>query len=344
MMGSRYPFDMEGVAQLSTYQRARKRTAEVLYSADRDDPLTRYIDIGLIFLISLNVLAVVLESVHAIKSTAPDFFFGFEVLSVIIFTIEYFARVWSVVDNPWRPDHEHPVKGRIRYMFTWMAIVDLVAIAPFYLGILTGADLRILRALRLLRIFKLTRYSSAMTLLLQVFREETRTISAAMFVSMLLVFVASTLAYIFEHTVQPEVFSSIPAAMYWAVITMTTVGYGDMVPITTVGKLLGALIGILGLGMVALPAGILASGFNNALHRRRVMLEERVHDAMEDGVISDEEQEELDALVRRLNLNDVDARAIQFAIQHQRAKVAQGVCPHCGKDLDAPISHDEDED
>ena len=335
---------MEGKAQLSTMQRARQRTADVLYSANRDDALTRFIDLSLIVLISLNVLAVVLESVKSIKGAAPDFFFAFEVFSVAVFTVEYLARVWSAVDNPWHPDHKHPVRGRLRYMFTWMALIDLVAIAPFYLGMLTGADLRILRALRLLRIFKLTRYSSAMTLLFQVFREEARTIFAALFVSMLLVFVASTLAYIFEHAVQPQVFSSIPAAMYWAVITMTTVGYGDMVPMTAVGKLLGALIGIMGLGMVALPAGILASGFNNALHRRRVMLEERVHDAMQDGEISDAEQADLDALVRRLNLNDVDARAIQFAVQHQRAKVAQGVCPHCGKDLDAPLGSDEDED
>jgi len=122
---------------------------------------------------------------------------------------------------------------------------------------------------------------------------------------------------------------------------MTTVGYGDMVPITAVGKLLGAFIGIMGLGMVALPAGILASGFNNALHRRRVMLEERIHDAMEDGVISDAEQKELDALVRRLNLNDVDARAIQFAIKHQQSKVAQGVCPHCGMELDALLDGED---
>lgn len=314
---------MEKKAQLGPYLRARQRTADILYSAERSDPFARFIDIGLIVLISLNVLAVVLESVVAIKAASPEFFYAFEVFSVIIFTVEYMARVWSAVDNPWRPDHEHPIKGRVRYMFTWMAVIDLVAIAPFYLSMFIGADLRILRALRLLRIFKLTRYSSAMTLLLQVFREESRTISAAMFVSMLLVFVASTLAYIFEHTVQPEIFSSIPAAMYWAIITMTTVGYGDMVPITLVGKTLGALIGILGLGMVALPAGILASGFNNALHRRRVMLEERVHDVMEDGKINAEEQEEIDALVQRLNLNDVDARAIQFAVQHQHAKAAQ---------------------
>lgn len=335
---------MEGKAPLTAYQRARKRTAEVLYSADRNDPLTHRLDLALIFLISFNVLAVVLESVNSIKAVAPDFFYYFEVFSVVIFSLEYLARVWSVVDNPWRSEQIHPLGGRVRYMFTWMAMVDFVAIAPFYLGMLTGVDLRILRALRLLRIFKLTRYSSAMTMLFQVFREESRTILAAMFVATLLMVVASTLAFIIEHPYQPQVFSSIPAAMYWAVVTMTTVGYGDMVPITAAGRVLGAFIGILGLGMVALPAGILASGFNNALHRRRVMLEERVHDAMVDGEINDKEQADLDALVRRLNLNDVDARAIQFAVQHQQAKVAKDICPHCGKNLSDAPSRDEGDD
>jgi len=327
---------MQGEAiQLSSYQRARRRTAEVLYSADKDDSVTRFVDLALIVLISLNVLAVILESVESIRAVTESLFDYFNVFSVAVFSIEYLARVWSVIDNPWHEKRAHPVAGRIRYMFTWFAIIDFLAIAPFFLSMFIVADLRILRALRLLRIFKLTRYSSAMTLLLMVFREESRTIGAAMFVSMLLMFMGATLAYIFEHPVQPEHFSSIPAAMYWAVITMTTVGYGDMIPITPFGKLIGALIGVVGLGMVALPAGILASGFNNALHRRRTMLEERVQDAMEDGVISDTEQLELDKLVRHLNLNDVDARAIMFAVKHQNAKIDRGICPHCGKAIDA---------
>lgn len=327
--------------------RARKRTAEVLFSANKDEPVTHFVDIALIILIALNVLAVVLESVKDIHAAAPDAFYYFEVFSVAIFTVEYLARVWCVIDNPWDDRHTHPIRGRVRYMFRLMAIIDLLAIAPFYLSMFFVTDLRMLRALRLLRIFKLTRYSSAMTLLLMVLREEGRTIGAALFVSILMVFVASTLVFIAEHPAQPEVFSSIPAAMYWAVITMTTVGFGDIVPVTPWGKVIGAFIGVIGLGMVALPAGILASGFNNALHRRRSMLEERVHDALADGVISDDEQADLDKLVQRLNLNDVDARAIQFAVKHQRTHKHQGTdamtCPHCGKALDEPPEKQNEE-
>jgi len=193
----------------NTYERLRLRTAEVLHGVNGKDWLSRFVDLGLIVLISLNVVVVVLESVDSLKIGIEIYFHWFEVFSVVVFTLEYLARLWSAVDNPWRHEHAHPIKGRVRYMFTWLAIIDVIAIAPFYLSMFVGADLRILRALRLLRIFKLTRYSSAMTLLFGVFREEARTIGAAMFVSMFLMFIAATLAFEFEHNVQPEVFSSI---------------------------------------------------------------------------------------------------------------------------------------
>lgn len=333
---------MEGT-ESTPYARLRARTAEILFTVNKDDPLSRYVDVALMTLISLNILAVILESVQAIHDAASIFFYIFEIFSVAVFSIEYIARVWSVIDNPWKPDHGHPISGRIRYMFTWMALIDLIAIAPFYLSFFIGADLRVLRALRLLRIFKLTRYSSAMTLLFQVFREESRTIGAAMFVSVLLVFMASTLAFIVEHEAQPEKFSSIPAAMYWAIVTMTTVGYGDVVPVTVMGKILGGFIGIVGLAMVALPAGILASGFDNALHRRRAVLEEHVQDALKDGEISEEEEAELQRLVQHLNLNTVDANAIIMAVKHQKTAAGLGTCPHCGKPLIETTTLEDDE-
>lgn len=312
----------------------RKRTAEVLYSADQTDRLTRKVDLFLIVLIALNIIAVIVESMPGMVEQYGDLFNGFEIFSVIIFTIEYAARVWSAVDNPWHAHHSHAIFGRLRYMRTPMAVIDLLAIAPFYLSFFFMLDLRFLRVLRLLRVFKLTRYSPAMTLLLQVFREEAKTIFAAMFVLMMLLIIASSLAFMAERDAvhaDPDAFSSIPAAMYWAIITMTTVGYGDIVPVTPFGKLLGAIIGIVGLGMVALPAGILASGFSNALHRRRTQLEDKVTDILSDGVITEEEEEELANLLQNLNLSPADAKALIFAAENMDK--TNLLCPHCGKPI-----------
>lgn len=333
---------MKTLIKKSTLRSLRKRTAEVLYSADQNDRLTHRVDIFLMGLIALNVIAIIAESMPGMEKQYGTFFHFFDFFSVIIFTIEYAARVWSAVDNPWHDHHAHAVFGRMKYIKTPMAIIDLLAIAPFYLSFFFVLDLRFLRVLRLLRIFKLTRYSPAMTLLLQVFREEAKTIMAAMFVLMMLLIIASSLAFIAEHDAvhaNPDAFSSIPAAMYWAIITMTTVGYGDVVPVTPFGKLLGATIGIVGLGMVALPAGILASGFSNALHRRRAQLEDKVTEILSDGVITTKEEEELATLLQNLNLNPADAKALIFAA-HNRDKTNL-LCPHCGKPInEAP--HDDD--
>ncbi|MDH5188338.1 MAG: ion transporter [Rhodospirillaceae bacterium] len=333
---------METLSKQYRLRALRKRTAEVLYSADPNDALTHRVDIFLIVMISLNIIAIIIESMPGLHQSYGVLFYAFEFFSVIIFSIEYVARVWSAVDNPWHDHHSHAVFGRMKYVKTPMAIIDLLAIAPFYLSFFFILDLRFLRVLRLLRVFKLTRYSPAMTLLLQVFREEAKTIMAAMFVLMMLIIIASSLAFIAEHDAvhaNPDAFSSIPAAMYWAIITMTTVGYGDVVPVTPFGKLLGAVIGIVGLGMVALPAGILASGFSNALHRRRAQLEDKVTDILSDGVISDAEEEELATLLQNLNLNPADAKALIFAA-HNKDKTNL-LCPHCGKPINQP-PHDDD--
>lgn len=315
--------------------RIKKRSAEALNGGSSKDPLTRLVDLCLIILITLNVVAVVLESVPEIHQPFRIAFFAFEIFSVIIFTIEYFLRLWSITENPWHDKYRKPFWGRVRYFFSTMALIDLLAILPFYLAMFVSIDLRFLRVMRLLRILKLTRYSSAMTMLFDVLREEARVIGASLFVLVLLLVVASSSIYLVEHEVQPEAFATIPHSMWWAIITMTTVGYGDMVPVTGLGKTIGAFMGIIGIGMVALPAGILASGFNQALHTRRRRLEREVDIALDDGILTPPELAALQKKREELNLTEEDLRDLlsEFAWYANRQQGDLARCPHCGKSL-----------
>lgn len=239
-----------------------------LEAEEDEDQTTRLVNWCLIVLISLNVVAVILESVPSLGESYRGAFLVFEAFSIAIFSVEYGLRLWSAVE--WSDGRfQDPILGRLRYALTPLAIIDLLAILPFYLSVLIGADLLFLRALRLLRIFKLTRYSNSWRMLQRVSIAEARPIGAALFVLGILVVVAACLTYLVEHEAQPEAFGSIPQAIWWAIITMTTVGYGDVVPVTFWGKVLAACIGIMGIGMVALPAGFLASGFTTEVHRRQ---------------------------------------------------------------------------
>jgi voltage-gated potassium channel len=246
-----------------------RKTVYTLLDADHTaHPFGRTVDIFLITLITLNVTAVVFESMPDVYAAYGPYFDAFEIFSVGVFTIEYALRVWSSIESD-DPRFRHPVTGRLKFMMTPLALIDLIVLLPFYLSSFIGVDLRMLRALRLLRAFRLTRYASSMNLLLHVLRNEAPVIAAAMFVLLMMIVVAASITYLAEHSAQPEAFASIPHALWWAVVTMTTIGYGDVVPHTLVGRICASVIGVISVGMVALPAGILASGFNEALHERR---------------------------------------------------------------------------
>ena len=214
-----------------------------------------------------------------------------------------------------------------------LAIIDLLAIAPFYLAFFVSMDLRFLRVLRLLRIFKLTRYSSAMTMLLDVFREEASAFFAGFFILIVLLVLAASGAYLVEHETQPEKFGSIPDAMWWAMATLTTVGYGDVTPVTPFGKLFGACVTVIGIGMAALPAGILASGLADQLRRKREALAEQYRHALEDGVIDADEEAALESLRKDLGLSKTLANEVLSDLHRKKASVNARRCPHCGGTL-----------
>lgn len=293
--------------------------------------LSRLTDTFLISLIVLNVVAVILESVPSMEARFGTWFLWFERLSVAIFTVEYLARVWSSVEAD-DDAKEQPIRARLRFMVRPLSLIDLLAILPFYLGALIDVDLRMLRALRLLRVLKLTRYSTSIGLLMDAFEKEGRAIAAAVFMLSLLVLIAASLAYLAEHETQPEAFGSIPDALWWAVITMTTVGFGDAVPITPFGKIIGGVIAVIGIGMVALPAGLLAAAFSEQVHLRDQRFEAEVQHRLIDGKLSKEDRIRLEDLRKRLGLRSGDARLIMLNVLRE-ARSDPPTCPHCGEPL-----------
>ncbi len=308
----------------------RKRTAELLEPDRRWDGMSRIVNVLLILLISLNVIAIIFESVEPIFQRYGRIFRYFEVFSVAVFTIEYFARIWSSIDSDAISDSS-PVVGRIKYMLTPLALVDLIAILPFYLSLYISIDLRFLRGLRLLRLFKLSRYSPALGALLDVVQKEAEAIMAALVVLLILLVMSATGIYILENEIQPDTFGSIPSSMWWAIVTLTTVGYGDIVPLTAMGKVFGGLIGLLGIGMIALPAAILASGFVENIHDRKERYNIQAERALRDGVLDEQERWQLEELRKELGLESDEALQLLRSVMERGRRAAAKSCPHCGK-------------
>lgn len=245
------------------YENAKKRTFEILEKSQKGDILSTIFDYFIVILISLNVVSVFIETFD-LSVYLNNFLRKFEIFSIIIFTIEYILRLWT--STLLYPDKNSFV-ARIKYIFSLMAIIDLVSILPFYLPFFFNVDLRVLRALRLfrlLRILKVNRYTHAMQKVLFVIKNKSTELISSIFVIFILMLISSVLMYSVESPVQPEVFKNGFSGLWWAVATFTTVGYGDIYPITSVGRLLSAIIALLGIGLVAVPTGIVTSGFMEA--------------------------------------------------------------------------------
>lgn len=231
---------------------------KILQSQHLQERWTVLFNLCLASLIMLNVLAMMLETVNSIYAEWQGFFFAFELFSAALFTVEYLLRVW--VANL-TPKYQQPFTGRIRYLLSPLALVDLVSFLPSLL-LLSGMDLRFLRILRLFRVVRLLhipRYNRAMYAIWQAARSKRAEFVIAGTIMFVLLIICSSLAYFAEHDAQPQAFSSIPASLWWGIMTMTTVGYGDVYPVTTLGKVIASFFAALGIGFFALPSAILAS-------------------------------------------------------------------------------------
>ncbi|SST05780.1 VIC family potassium channel protein [Acinetobacter baumannii] len=292
-----------------------------LHNHDYETTVSRCINYFLVFLIIGNVVAVLLETVNDLYYSYRIWFDYFENVSIAIFSVEYLLRLWSIVE---RDSTQAAWKQRFAWMKSGEALIDLMAILPAYLNFFVRIDLRMLRILRLLRLLKLK-----------------GSFQAVIFILIIMIIMTASGIYVVENKAQPEAFSSIPKAMWWAVVTLTTVGYGDVTPVTSLGKLLGALITILGVGIAALPAGILASGLANELNQRNQRLEQEFRELLQvRGIDIMHDEVEIERIRQKVGLPKEQAH--NLIIQIMREKVLEEkeavrekkcYCPHCGEKL-----------
>ena len=281
----------------------------LLEPAKENDVLSKFVDIFLLVLIFLNVLMVILETVDDLFLHYNKLFRIFEYFSVLIFSLEYLGRIWSCVEDK---HFTNNFKVRIKYLFSFPSLIDLIAIVPSLLAfIFPSVDLRFIRVLRIFRFLKFSRYSSSINNLLTVIWNQRKSFGAAFFILFIMLIIASSGMYLVEKDAQPEKFGSIPQAMWWSIVTLTTVGYGDVYPITTLGKFFGSVIIILGIGTVALPSGILASAFSEHTRRSQNKYKQELENALRDNRIDKSERNQLNKLAENLNLSDEDIHIIE---------------------------------
>ncbi len=247
--------------------RVMQRAYEIL-EGTTNDKVTKIFQIFIIALITVNVIVVIIETEESVLDDYGYLFTPFEVFSIIIFTGEYVGRIIVCKLNPKYQNSKFAV---LRFVFTPMMLVDLAAILPFFLPFVVTDTrfIRIIRLLRLFRLFKLARYSDPMQTLGQVFKSKAGDLAVAFFILFIVLIFASSLMYYAEHEAQPDAFSSIPASMWWGIVTLTTIGYGDVYPITIPGKLIAAGVAVIGIAVYAIPTGIMASAFTEELRKKK---------------------------------------------------------------------------
>jgi len=252
---------------LPSVLRRRRRIYEILHHGTVGDRTSRTVGQFIVLLIIVNLIAVTLESMPDLAERHGAAFTTVEILSLTVFSLEYALRVWVAVDHP--PYHHlGPHRARLKFVFSPMGIVDLLAVLPFWFTLVLPADLRVVLVFRVVRFLKLTRYSAGMSSLLHVVYAERRALFGCFIILLGATLIAASIMHLIERNVQPDRFGTIPDAMWWAIVTLGTLGYGDVVPVTALGRVVAGVTIFFGLIMVALPVGIVATAFAEQIHRR----------------------------------------------------------------------------
>ena len=252
-----------------SYKAIKKRIFTIISKAEHGDRASQVFDYTIMALIALSILSIILESFASIYEKWQSVFQIFEVITVVVFTVEYILRVWTA--DMLYPKAAHP---RVKYIFSLLAIIDLLAILPFYVPFIS-VDLRFLRMMRLfrlfrlLRVFKLGRYFEALQVIMKVIKTSGPQLVMSVALCFFVMLFSAIIMYTVENPVQPEQFPNVISSLWWAICTLTTVGYGDVYPITHIGRFFASVISLVGIGIIAIPTGIIAAGFNQVISKER---------------------------------------------------------------------------
>ena len=300
--------------ELNRERTFRQKIHALMFESAYGGELKGFFDVFIGVWVLISVFAVVLETVASVTYLINIEFVILDTIAVAIFTLEFMMRIYSSVEEP---GHRNPLTGRIKEFTKPSTFIDFLAILPFFLEVLLRdhLDLRFLRIFRLARLLKLTRGSDATATLFKVIKREWPVMSAAAFIMILLIVLTASLGYLVEHAAQPEKFENIPTAIYWAVITLASVGYGDISPITPIGRAITVIMSLLGIGIFAIPAGLLASAFSDQLHKERESLKANILRMLGDGELDPEEVALLRSEAKRLHLTVEEMNSILEVLQ-----------------------------
>ena len=295
----------------------RQRVHALVFPSAYGGELHNLYDSFIVVWVVISVLAVILESVQSIHYLLNMEFLILDAIAVSIFTFEYCLRMYCCVEEP---GYKKAFSGRLKLAKSTSSIIDLLAIAPFFLEVFLHhlIDLRFMRVFRLLRLLKLTRYTGATQSLMKVIAREWPVMAASAFIMLLLVVMTASLGYLFEHEAQPEKFENIPQSIYWAVITLASVGYGDISPVTPAGRAMTIVLALIGIGIFAIPAALLSSAFSDQLKSDREALVNKLFEMLADGNIDEEEALYIKTEAKRLHLSDEEVKLLIEKAKRER--------------------------